>query len=419
MQPPQHISPNSNSQSISGLERPATAFLSYKREDAEQVKRLQQHLKARGVRAWRDITDLPLGGSNEHEIVQAIQQETDAFVIYLTPECLQSDFIWDIEVRAALQRWEQDQEYKIIPILQGVTFAQVQQNSTTRGYRSLTEFNAVSLPDPDQDIELYNEELREISQRILKATYALRLRRVGADHNYEPWIVLRTVDYVPPTPSLDLDLDWMELYTSKKEPPPEKDWDELLLPALEDVKKVLSAQTRSRRLHIYVQAYLPAPFTLGHAIPETSRFTLLLEGQKETWSTEGATTDPTPLQKQIYSDHGDPRTAVVVITIERNIAQDVARNIPILGLSYKQHLHFGLPGRIESASQALAISHQIRHELRDLCDKGVSHIHLFASLPAALAVMIGYQFNALCPITLYYYKQTEGLYIPVCTLDKP
>src|SRR2546428_651645 len=101
---------------ISGLERPVTTFLSYKREDAEQVKSLQQHLKARGVRAWRDVTDLPLGGSNEHEIVQAIKQESDAFVIYITPECLQSDFIWDIEVRAAMQRWEQDQEYKIIPI---------------------------------------------------------------------------------------------------------------------------------------------------------------------------------------------------------------------------------------------------------------------------------------------------------------
>jgi SMODS-associated and fused to various effectors sensor domain/TIR domain len=418
MQSPQHISSNSNSQSNSSLERPATAFLSYKREDAEQVKSLQLHLKVRGVRAWRDVTDIPLGGFTEHAIIQAIKQESDAFVIYITPACLQSDYIWDKEVPAALQRWEQDHAFNIVPILQGVTFDQVQQNSTVRGYSSLTEFNAVSLPDPNQDIALYNQKLREISQRILKATYALRLRRIGADSTYEPYIVLRAVDYVPPVSSLDLDLDWVELFTSKKEPPPEKVWYELLLPALEDVKRVLSAQIPSHKLHIDVQAYLPAPFTLGHAIPETSRFTLLLEGQNETWSTKGTTTDPTPLQKQSYSGHGDPKTAIVVIT-ERNIAQDVARNIPILGISYKQHLHFSLPGRIDSASQALAISHQIRLEFRDLCDKGVTHIHLFAALPAALAVMIGYQFNALCPITLYYYKQAEGHYIPVCTLDKP
>jgi SMODS-associated and fused to various effectors sensor domain/TIR domain len=414
MQPPQYTSSNSNSQSNPGLERPATAFLSYKREDAEQVKILQRHLKVRGVRAWRDITDIPLGGLTEYEIVQAIKEEADAFVIYITPECLQSDYIWDIEVHAALERWEQDHAFNIIPILQGVTFAQVQLNSIARGYRSITDFNAVPLSDPNLD-----KELRKIAERILKATYTLRLRRVKADSSYEPYIILRTANYVPPESNLDLDLDWTELYTSKKEPPLEKDWDNLLLPALEDVKKVLTAQTRSHRLHIDVQAYLPAPFAFGHAIPETSRLTLLLEGQKETWSTDGTATDTTPLQKTTYSVQGDPRTAIVVITVERNIAHDVARNIPNLGLSYKQYLQFSLPGRVDSASQALAISHQLRHELRSLCDKGVSHIHLFAALPAALAVMIGYQFNALCPITLYYYKQAESLYIPVCTLDKP
>ncbi len=94
--------------------------------------------------------------------------------------------------------------------------------------------------------------------------------------------------------------------------------------------------------------------------------------------------DPTPLQKQTYNGHSDLRTAIVVITIERNIAQDVARNIPILGISYKQHLHFSLPGRIDSASQAFAISHQIRQELRDLCDKA---LRTSISLPPCLLLL--------------------------------
>ena len=81
MQPPQQISSNSNNQPIPGLERPATAFLSYAREDAEEVKYLQQQLNVRGVRAWRDVSDLPLGGSNKDEITQAIEQEADAFVL--------------------------------------------------------------------------------------------------------------------------------------------------------------------------------------------------------------------------------------------------------------------------------------------------------------------------------------------------
>src|SRR6266567_4117651 len=76
---PQHTS--STKGETPGLERPATAFLSYKREDAEEVKYLQQHLKVRGVRAWRDVTDLVVGGSTKDEITRAIEDESDAFVI--------------------------------------------------------------------------------------------------------------------------------------------------------------------------------------------------------------------------------------------------------------------------------------------------------------------------------------------------
>lgn len=147
MQPPQHTSSNSNNQPITGLERPATAFLSYAREDAEEVKYLQQQLNVRGVRAWRDVNDLPLGGSNEGEITQAIEQEADAFMLYVTPQSIASDFIWDVEVPAALRRWERDRAFNIVPVLRGVTFGELEQHCAGRGLRSLKTFNGVSLPE--------------------------------------------------------------------------------------------------------------------------------------------------------------------------------------------------------------------------------------------------------------------------------
>src|SRR6266480_2431086 len=123
--------------------RPATAFLSYKREDAEEVKYLQQQLKVRGVRAWRDVTNLPLGGSNEREIVRAIEQECDVFVLYVTPQCLVSDFIWETEVPTALNRWMRDQAFNVVAILRGVTNEELQGFCAAHGYRSLKEFNNV------------------------------------------------------------------------------------------------------------------------------------------------------------------------------------------------------------------------------------------------------------------------------------
>ena len=416
------INPQSAKSSIAP-ERPATAFLSYKREDAQQVKCLQQHLKARGVRAWRDVTDLPLGGFTEHEIVQAIKQESDAFVIYITPECLQSDFIWDIEVHAALQRWEQDQAFNIIPILQGVTLDQIQPNSAVRGYRSLTQFNAVPLPDPNHDKEQFNKELRSIVERILKATYALRLQRIGADRTYEPHINFHTFHYEPPTPSLDLDLDWTELFEGKDEVPTGDEWEDILLPALDDVKNMLSAKTPSRKLHVYLNARLPAAIALGAAIPAVAHLELLLQSDHGTWSTKGTPTDPSPLRILPFHEKGDAHSALVEIAISRNTAPGIAQSLPALHISYKHHLRFEpkdeLPGTdaVKDASHALAMAQQIGKELRSLCDnKGISHLHLFAALPVELAVMVGHQLNALCAVTLYHYRNSDKRYVPVCTL---
>ena len=408
--------------------RPATAFLSYKREDAEEVKYLQQQLKVRGVRAWRDVTDMAVGSSTKDEITHAIEDESDAFVIYITQECLTSDFIWSVEVSAALKRWERDEAFNIVPIFRGVTITEVQQFCAAHSLRSLTDFNGVHLPvSSTAGTKLFNHELGIVAERILKATLGLRLRRVGADRDrkYEPCIYLQTFNFEPPAESLDLDLDWTRLFKSKDEVPTDEEWEEILFPALTDVKDVLSMKTPSRRLHVFVQAILPAAFALGYALPESAYFTLLLEGRHGTWSSVETPSDSSLLHLFSYPRSGDPHVAVVEIAISRATALGVTRSLLSLGISFKHHIRLELPdgpdriSGVKDASQALAISQQIGQELRRLCDReGVLQIHLFASLPAALAVMVGHQFNALGAITLYHYVQSDGQYIRVCTLGK-
>lgn len=420
-------SQNSLPANISGYERPATAFLSYAREDVEEARYLQLQLKVRGVRAWRDVTDLPLGGSNRGEITHTIEQESDAFVIYLTPQSVDSDFIWSVEIPAALRRWEHDHAFSIVPILRGITFDELEQRCAARGYRSLTEFNAVLLPERAAGEEMFDRQFRLIAKRILKATLNQRLRRVGADRDrrYEPYLYLHTYTYEPPSDSLDLDLDWTGLFPSKDELPAEKEWDEILLPALDDVKHVLSTKISSRRLHMFVQAHLPAAFALGFVFPASSHFTLLLEGRHGTWSTEGRASTAEPLHYLPFKYSGDAHVAVMEIAIARDTAQAVTQNLPSLGLSYKQSIRFDLPGGtdyisgVKDAAYALAMSHQVGREFRRLFDKeDVTHVHLFAAVPATLAVMIGHQINAMGAITLYHYLEKDKRYVPVCTLGK-
>jgi hypothetical protein len=430
MQPPRQLSSNLNNLSNQDLERPATAFLSYKHEDAEEVKHLQNQLNVRGVRAWRDVTDLPLGGSNVEEIVHAIEQESDAFVLYVTQQSLQSDFVWYTEVPTALSRWNADHSFKIIPVLYGVTFAELEQHCSAHNLRSLKEFNGVSLPlkESGASVEEYNRKLREIARLILEATLTLRLRRAGADRNYEPCLCFHTYHYDPPTNSLDLDVDWTGFFPSKDDLPAEKERDEVLLPALDDVKQALSMKTPSRRLQVFVQAHLPAAFALGAAFPESAHFILQVnarvEGRDDIWSTEGSTSIVEPFEPFFYQSEGDVSVAVMEIAIPTGIAGDVARNLKALGISFKHHIRFTVRGgpdyrAVKSSEQALAMSLQVGKEFRHLYGHwGVTHIHLFAAVPAALAVMIGHQINAMSAITLYHFLEKDRRYVPVCTLGK-
>lgn len=406
-------------------ERPATVFLSYRRGDVEEVKYLQQRLKIYGMRAWRDVTNLGVGDFTHDEIVHAIEQESDAFVIYLTPRCLESDFIWDVEVPTALRRWEREHAFKIVPILRGVSRQEVQNVCAAHGLPTLTAFNDIVLPDHIADVYggEFNEKLREIASRVLEAVLSLRLRR--SDRAYELGISLKTFTDKPPVDRLDLDLDWRELFPKPKEGilPPVAIWQDVLLPALNDVKDILSEMIPNRRLHVFVQAILPVAFAMGFVFPRSAHFTLMLEGDHGTWSTKGSTSaSPLPLCCMPYTNTGDKHIALMDIAIARDTAREVTKSITNFHLLYSHHLHFepidgpNYLGAVKDASHALAMSQQIGRELRRLCDtKEISHIHLFASLPAALAVMVGHEFNALCAITLYHHATGKG-YIRACTL---
>lgn len=395
---------------ITGLERPATALLSYAREDAEEVKYLQLQLKVRGVRAWRDVTDLPLGGATEDEIVHAIENVADAFVLYVTPHSLKSVFVWNIEIPAALKRRESDPHFNIVPVLKDVTYRQLQEQCAAHGYRSLTDFNAERLPDSStgEADKALKEKLRSIADRVLKATLLLRLRRAKADHNYEPSLVLRTFKDIPPAPSLDLDLNWWDLFHDRNRLPLPEEWQDILFPALQDVKNALGEQPISRKLHMSLQAILPAAFALGYIFPAPARYTLLLESKDGTWSSAGTVdASSSPFRRVSYNGGGDKQIAVVEISIAQSTSRAATDYLSASHLSYDQHISYSLPDGpdqikgVRDAAHALAMAQQIGKDLRLLRSQGVMHIHLFAAIPAALAVLLGHQFNALCPILLY------------------
>jgi SMODS-associated and fused to various effectors sensor domain/TIR domain len=407
--------------SVDGLERPATVFLSYAREDTEIVRDLQLRLNVRGVRSWQDVDDLLTGSLVEREIVHAIEYDADAVALFLTPDCLKSDFIWRVEVPAALHRQERDSHFHIIPILQGVSFTQVQQFCHDRNLADLSRFHGVTLTE-DGTASISGEEkekkLNDAAKRILQAAFTLRLHRINADRNYVPWIYLRTFVFAPPTTSLDLYLDWLKLVHEKERLPTPQEWEQTLLPALLDVKHTISEKVPSYRIHLLIKSILPVAIALGFAFREPARITLLLEGQKETWSTEAHPSEKEPLHREwIRNEQGDQQSAVVEVATTLSIKQSVENALPVIGVMPGYHIRLESPElsreAVRDAAHAQAIASQVGHVCRELCGlHQITHIHLFVAIPVELAVLIGHQLNALCPITLYEYS-TERVYKPV------
>jgi hypothetical protein len=94
--------------------------------------------------------------------------------------------------------------------------------------------------------------------------------------------------------------------------------------------------------------------------------------------------------------------------------------LPVLNLTPGYHAYLSHPASsstgIRDAVHAQAIAEQVGQVAQELSDlHRVKHIHLFIAAPVELAVLIGHQLNALCPITLYEYAQ--GTYTPVGTLE--
>jgi SMODS-associated and fused to various effectors sensor domain/TIR domain len=397
--------------SSNSLEHSTTVFLSYAHEDAEFVKDLQLCLNVRGIHPWRDVDDLISGSPFEGEIVRAIEHEVYAMALYITPEFLKSSFIWKVEIPAALRRHKLDPHFHIIPILQGVSFSEVQQACTNWDLANLSQFNAIVLTS--SVIETTWKERNNIARRILQSAITLRLRRVKADLSYEPAISLKTFPFKAHTAYLDLDLDWLELISEKEHLSTLQEWEQILLPALLDVKQVISEKISMRRIHLFIQAILPAAIALGFIFRESARFTLLLErSQKgETWSTEVQPSVKEPLHKEFhFNDQGSARIAVVEVATSRPTEQAVKDALPILGIIPTYHVQLELPElsreSVKDAAHALAIAQQVGSVCQNLCDQQhVSYIHLFVAVPTELAVLIGYYLNALCPIMIYEFDR--------------
>ena len=378
------------------MSRPVRHFLSHEHGDRPALVRLETEMRRRGLSSWRDRKDQHHGVATDPAVLKAIKVDTDGFVIYGTKRILHSPYVWEHEWEPAYVRNQAETTaghpfpYPLIPIFAGAGVAALKGAAIDFRQPVPTTFNGERLTSGPAG--------RRAMARFLLRT-ALARRAAVAPHG--PLRLHLTTFAVADDLDADVLVDWSPEFAMGSNQP----WPDLFV-ARDDLAAELARTGRG--LEIAVQARLGPSFAFGHAFPRVSRIPITAGDGWQLGDTEDpALVDATDLSVL----GGDPRVAVVEVSLARTVTVAVDRAIAALGLDPSRRLSLAYgPGTDHvDAVVAAAATAAFGRRLKRLRDEGVTEAHVFLTGPAPLALLLGASVNAGPALTLYH--TVDGEYV--------
>lgn len=389
-------------------------FLCHYRGDAHEVQELATILRLYGVRPWLDSEGgFLLGDSFVGEARRAIQQDCFGMIFYATPEAFERPFIRRIELNEAIQRQERDPDFVFITILRRMTIPELSKLSRQHLGVDLSLYHAHQLQEPDnaQNLSL-TEQLQDVASRILSRVLK------SSKHLYQQSKIFSlqfsTRDLLPEEDEDILTIDATQLFLSGST---ERDSWNLVETALFTIKQQISKYYGRPRLRVHGNRHLTAAALFGYVFRASSGFQIEVRQRTESWSTD---CEPVrDLNVEVHEVPGSYHTDTLFVQVSatgKPVGDGVRRYVqtadlyPAISLSFTHSLEpCGIDG-IDNAT-CCALARTISHRIATILSQNeISEIHLFAAVPQALAMMIGYQLNALRSVQLYEYL--NGTYHP-------
>jgi hypothetical protein len=209
---------------------------------------------------------------------------------------------------------------------------------------------------------------------------------------------------------VDLEIDLSDLFSSEVDP------EESFIKSSDVLNKLKGFTNKpffSKELLVHLQARLTLSFLLGWVFRRVSHYDLKLIFSDQVWATSGLPLVPSGLTPDlpIFLDQSS-NDIVLVFEISRKISPSAIEFIGTWENQPKVVLIYGLDSSsISSAAHALSLSIDISFRIKSIIDKWGAHkIHLFGAMPAALATLISYHLNAICPISIYFMDHSRKEY---------
>jgi hypothetical protein len=396
-------------------------FLSYRRTRGGEAARLIAALGDHGIPTWQDVTDLASAPA-EDEIRRVLRDPgTASAVLLVTPEVESSSIIRNVEIPLLIRRSETDNDFFVVPVAAGglcyARAAEVTSNSLTA--QRLIDWNMQRLTDD----ELGPIDAAAIAERVLKHRIQALYRRLAAQEPLRVGLFVRAT--APVTPGAALMVDWARHFSGKETAP--ETWRDVLLPALSRIADAIRREAPGREIEAFGFPTLPAAFALGVAFVATGGLRLawrqITRGQSDqVWSLH-APRITSGFQARLSSKDAKARDIALLISVaddtEPVFAACQDRLPPVRALVHitkpgaYPHV-FGTPG--EAADVAHIVEDGLRAARREYGDVGT--VHVFAAVPAGLAVLIGQTLNTFGTVQTYEHVGTDGsgLYRPAALL---
>jgi hypothetical protein len=346
-------------------------------------------MRRRGLASWRDRKDQHPGIATDPTVTQAIDTDTDGFVIYGTPRILGSAYVWKREWPRAFLRNQAESgadhpfPYPLMIIFCGPTPNDIKNAAVAFKQPVPTTFNGERLKTGPVG-------RRAMANHLLGTA----LTRRAAEASPGPLRLHLTTFAVAKDLDADVLVDWSPEFATNVSTP----WTDLLI-ARDDLAASLTRTGAG--IAFSVQSRLAPAFAFGHAFPHVSRIRI---SAGDGWQLGQDEDSKLVVATQTLHPDGDPEIAVVEISLARVVTDAVDRALTIFRLSPSHRLSIGYGPDADhvDAGVAAAASATFGRRLRKMRDEGVAEAHVFLAGPAPLAFLLGASVNAGPAITLYH-----------------
>jgi hypothetical protein len=385
-------------------------FLCHNRDDAEEVGALATALRLHGISPWVDQQGgFSLGDGQLSEARRGILEDCFGLLLYATSDVFDSDFIRRVEVEAALEAKDRDARFLLAALPRGLGFKELSVRSLETFGIDLSGYASHRLGARSQkdDVAVLQRGFRNVANELtmdrlrnardqgipgqLQLQYSTRERL--ADERGD--VLCIDAAHVFADRTVADGVTWRALHES-----------------LLDIKRAIAVTLGRPKLRVHGSKHLTAAFLLGHVFPSTT-FDMEVRTRQGYWSTSLEPLSDSLLEVDLRGGvAGSGVLHVELSTLDQPVQDAVRRYIRRAQTPPYMSLRLTAPRLVTERgitnAVAVSLAAQIRTEIAQVvASKPITEIHLFASVPQALATMIGRRVNAFPPVQLYEYDGRE------------